>query len=242
MGPLGIISGTLSLGQTPLEGLREELVETDFGHALLFVSQRAVFLPRHGTDPESHILPHAINHRANMAAMQDQGVSEIIAFHSTGSLRPDLKPGRLVVPEDFICLSATPSVFSSKPMHVTPALSREVRRGLLDAARECGAEPEDGGIYWQTAGPRLETRAEIRLISKFADVVGMTMANEAVVANELDMQYASLCSVDNFAHGLVENPLAMEEILENARRNQELIARIMQRYIDNRASSGRRRD
>jgi purine nucleoside phosphorylase len=232
---LGIISGTLNLGQTPLTSMREEFCETDFGHALVFVSDRAVFLPRHGVDPDNHILPHAINHRANMAALRDLGVSEVISFNSTGSLKPSLKPGCLVVPDDFIFLSATPTVFSAKPMHITPALDREVRQRLLRAASECGVDPVNGGVYWQTVGPRLETRAEVRLLAQFADIVGMTMASEAAIANELDMQYASLCSVDNYAHGLVDQPLAMEEIIENARRNRDLIIRIMERYLENRS-------
>ena len=232
---LGIISGTLNLGQSPLPGMRKEFCETDFGCALLFVSDQAVFLPRHGNDPENHILPHAINHKANMVALRDHGVSEVISFNSTGSLKPHLKPGGIVVPDDFIFLSATPTVFSAKPMHITPALDPEVRQRLLQAAGECGADPVDGGVYWQTVGPRLETRAEVRFLAQFADIVGMTMASEAAIANELDMHYASLCSVDNYANGLVERPLTMAEIMENARRSRDLIIRIMQQYLENRS-------
>lgn len=236
MEPLGIISGTISMGRVPIEGLREKFCETDFGHAVVWASDEAVFVPRHGTDPDNHILPHLINCRANMVALQDLGVSEVIAVNSTGSLNVDLKPGMIVIPDDFICLSASPTVFSFKPMHITPALSPGVRMKLLKAARDCGAETADGGVYWQTAGPRLETRAEIRLMSRFADLVGMTMANEAVIANELDMRYASLCSVDNFAHGLVDNPLELEEILANAQRNQELVMKIIRTYVETRRS------
>ncbi len=90
----------------------------------------------------------------------------------------------------------------------------------------------DGGIYWQTAGPRLETRAEIAMMAQFADLVGMTMASEAIIAQELDMPYASLCSVDNFAHGIGDTQLSMEEITLHARRNAETILRILNCYLD----------
>lgn len=236
MEPLGIISGTINMGQVPIDGLQEKFCETDFGHAVVWASDEVVFVPRHGTDPENHILPHLVNYRANMTALQDFGVSEVIALNSTGSLKIDLKPGMIVVPDDFICLTAISSVFSVRPMHVTPALDRGVRIKLLKAARDCGAPTQDGGVYWQTIGPRLETRAEIRLMSHFADLVGMTMANEAVVANELDMRYASLCSVDNFANGVTADPLKMEEISANAQRNKELIMKIIRTYIENRRS------
>ena len=96
---------------------------------------------------------------------------------------------------------------------------------MLDAARDCRLDCIDGGIYWQTAGPRFETRAEIAMISRFADLVGMTMASEAVIAQELEIPYASLCSVDNFAHGLVKKPLTVEEVLGPREQNAESILR-----------------
>ena len=234
MKPLGIISGTLNLGQAPVEGLREVFCETDFGPAQLFVSDQVVYLPRHGADPHNHILPHMINQRANLVAMQAMGVSEIIGINSTGSLKAHLKPGMLVVPDDYMVLSAIPSIFANKAVHITPALDQAVRQRLLAAAGKCGAEAVNGGVYWQTAGPRLETRAEIRFMSQYADLAGMTMASEAITANELTVPYASLCSVDNFAHGLIDNALTQDEILENSRKNRDLIGRIIRCYIENR--------
>ena len=74
---------------------------------------------------------------------------------------------------------------------------------MLDAwAGERRSAPRDGGVYWQTIGPRFETPAEIRLIAAHADVVGMTIASECVVAGELGLAYAALCVVDNLANGL----------------------------------------
>ena len=68
----------------------------------------------------------------------------------------------------------------------------------------------DGGVYWQAIGPRFETPAEIRLIAAHADVVGMTVASECVVAGELGLDYAALCVVDNLANGLGEAALSAE--------------------------------
>ena len=65
----------------------------------------------------------------------------------------------------------------------------------------------DGGVYWQAFGPRFETPAEIRLIAQYADVVGMTMASECIVAGELGLSYAAVCIVDNLANGLGDQPL-----------------------------------
>jgi 5'-methylthioadenosine phosphorylase len=233
MKSLGIISGTIFMqSKRILADLREETVETPFGPASLFRSDGIVFIPRHGKDPRRHILPHLVNHRANLHAMKNLGVGEILGVNSTGSLKRRLKPGMLVVPDDYLMPTPGPTVISEKPVHIVPALNADVRRKCLEAARECAVEAIDGGIYWQTAGPRLETRAEIAMMSQFADLVGMTMASEAIVAQELELPYASLCSVDNYAHGIEDKELTMEKILWHARRNTETILQILTRYLE----------
>lgn len=232
MKPLGIISGTVFLqGKGIFADLREEEVETPFGRALVFRSAGIVFIPRHGKDPNRHILPHLINHQVNLQAMKDLGVREIVGVNSTGSLKRRMKPGMLVIPDDYLMPTAGPTIVREKPVHIAPVLDAEARRRWLDTARECAIEVIDGGIYWQTAGPRLETRAEIAMMSRFADLVGMTMASEAIISQELEIPYASLCSVDNYAHGIEDEELTTENIFRHARRNAETILRILTHYL-----------
>jgi 5'-methylthioadenosine phosphorylase len=231
MKSLGIISGTLFMqGKGIFADLREEAVDTQFGNASVFCSGEVAFIPRHGKDPHRHVLPHLINHRANIQALKNLGVGEILGVNSTGSLKMRLKPGMLVVPDDYIMPTPGPTVILEKPVHITPSLNAGVRRKCLLAARECAIDVVDGGIYWQAAGPRLETRAEVAMMSQFADLVGMTMAGEAIIAQELELPYASLCSVDNYAHGLEDKELTMEKILWHARRNAETILQVLNRY------------
>jgi 5'-methylthioadenosine phosphorylase len=230
---LGIISGTLSLrGKGLVEGLEPKTVENEFGEAVVFVGDVIGFIARHGNDPNRHILPHLVNHQANLKALKDLGIDEVIAVNSTGSLKKRIKPGMLVVPDDFMVPAGGPTVFREKPVHITPRLSEEVRRRWIEAAHGCDIEVVNGGVYWETRGPRLETRAEIAMMSQYADVIGMTMASEAVIAQELDMAYGSLCSVDNYAHGLEDKELTMEKILWHARRNAEAIVKIISRYVE----------
>jgi len=80
-----------------------------------------------------------------------------------------------------------------------------------------------GGIYIQTQGPRLETKAEIDMLKRFGDVVGMTMASEVTLCLEYGIPYASICSIDNYCHGIAKVPLTMEEIQENVRKNLQYI-------------------
>jgi len=235
MEPLGIISGTVPLqGEKIFGNLKKRNLDTEYGKVLVFLSDTIAFIPRHGSDPGHYILPHLINHQANMKALKDLGIREVMGVNSTGSLKKKLKPGMIVVPDDFITLPGTPTAIHGRPLHITPGLNDEVRRQWLEAARDCKINVIDGGVYWQTTGPRFETMAEIRMMSRFADLVGMTMASEAVIAQELELSYAALCSVDNYGHGLVEKPLTIEEIVQNARRNTEAIMKIVSRYIERR--------
>jgi len=232
---LGIIAGTVFREKSEVfASLTERMMENEFGQATVFLSDTVAFIPRHGKDRRCYILPHLINHQANLKALKDLGVREVIGINSTGSLKRGLKPGTLVVPHDFIMLSGTPTIFSGKPIHIAPTLSENLRQRLIETAVECGFDVVREGIYWQTRGPRLETKAEIAMMSQFADLVGMTMASEAVVAKELAISYAALCSVDNYSHGLGERELTMEEISQHSSRNAEAMIEIIAKYMERR--------
>ena len=233
MARLGIISGTILLRESGIiDQAEERQLNTTFGQATVTVTDRVVFIPRHGPETGPYILPHRINHAANFCALQALGVAEVIAVNSTGSVNRTMKPGTFVIPDDFIMLYPGPTVFQDKPIHITPSLNEKIRQQLLEAGRDCGFTVFDGGVYWQTVGPRFETKAEIRYMSRFADLVGMTMASEAIVAKELGISYASLCSVDNYAHGIVDDPLSLDQVLEQARQNTTGVIKIVRCYLE----------
>ncbi|MGP8152865.1 MAG: MTAP family purine nucleoside phosphorylase [Smithella sp.] len=232
MGILGVISTRLVMERCDLyKNSSLKFVENEFGKASVFTTDKFALILRHSNDPHNHILPHLINYRANLKALQDIGVTEIVSINSTGSLKKDLRPGMIVVPDDFITLTATPTIYKNRPVHITPSLNEKVRQKIIKAALKNDLPVIEKGTYWQTQGPRLETKAEIKMMANFADIVGMTMANEAVVALELDMPYACACSIDNFGNGLVDEPLGMEEILEGTRKNADLMIQLLKSYL-----------
>ena len=228
---LGLIAGTVFYGQDIFADARREEMDTPFGRALLLVNDRAVYVARHGLEPDHYILPHEINHRANLHALKAMGVSEVLSVNSTGSLSRSIGPGSIVVPDDFISLFQVITVAHHAPLHVTPALSLKMRRRILEAATAADVPVMDGGVYWQSPGPRLETRAEVNLIRHFATVVGMTMGSEACLAVELGLEYAGLCSVDNYAHGLDKPPVTEEQIREGARANSQRILAVVKKLL-----------
>ena len=232
MGLLGVISTTLVMERSDLlKKSAARLMKNEFGQASVVLTDKIALILRHGNDPNNHILPHLINHRANLKALKDIGVTEIVGINSTGSLKKDLRPGMIVVPDDFITLTITPTIYQNSTVHITPSLNEKVRQKIIKAALNCNLQVVKEGTYWQTQGPRLETKAEVKMMATFADIVGMTMANEAVIALELDLPYASACSIDNFGNGILDEPLRMEEILAGTRKNADLMIKLLESYL-----------
>ncbi len=199
MGRLGVILGSNAAGPGG-----EEIVAAA-GHS------DAVVLERHGSS--AYVLPHSIDHRANLRSLVAGGCDRVLAICSVGSLDADLGVGSLVCPHDFIALQVTVTTFEDARGHATRGFDDAWRSEVLSAWEAGGAGPlRDGGVYWQTNGPRFETPAEIGLIAAHADLVGMTMASECIVASELGLPYAAVCVVDNLANGIAAEPLSTAEL------------------------------
>lgn len=221
---LGIIGGTSLLFST-LPNLKTQQVATPFGSAELLVGDSIVMLMRH----QYNRPPHRINFRANLAAMAITGVDHIVAFGSSGSLKVEIPPGSLLIPTDYVSMTDIPSIHDHAIEHVRPELSETLVRslaGLVPAARF-------GGVYIQTRGPRIETIAEVKALAGFADVVGMTVASEATLACELGMDFAALCTIENYANGLGNEVLTYEHMLEIARKHRDRNEQIVNTIIKN---------
>lgn len=220
MGRLAVILGSNALGPGGAE------------IAAAAAEHGAAIVQRHDSS-EDYVLPHQIDHATNLRGIAEQGCDRVLAIASVGSLRPELPVGSLVCPDDFIALHLGYSVFGDQRAHTAPAFSERWRAEVIEAWETGGQAPHDGGVYWQTVGPRFETPAEIRMIAAHADVVGMTVATECIVAGELGLDYAALCMVDNLANGLGEGALSVAEMeadrVANASRLRDGLAAVLPR-------------
>jgi 5'-methylthioadenosine phosphorylase len=188
----------------------------------------AVYLQRHGAD--GYVLPHRIDHLANMRSLAQVGCDRVLALGSAGGLHRELVPGTFVCPDDFIALDAGPAAVEDERAHSVPGFDPDWRRRVLLAWRDrVGSEIVDAGAYWQTRGPRLETPAEIRVMAPHAQLVGMTIASECIAACALGLSYAALCVVENFANGVGERELTVEELLAGRAANREAVAEALER-------------
>jgi 5'-methylthioadenosine phosphorylase len=193
----------------------------------------AAIVQRHGAAGEPYVLPHRIDHEGNLRPLLEQGCDRVLAIGSVGSLRTELGVGSLVCPDDFIAPHLGLSVYDDERGHTAPGFDPLWRAEVLEAWKTGGQAPRDGGVYWQTVGPRFETPAEIRMMAPHADVVGMTIAAECILAGELGLDYAALCVVDNLANGLALEPIsvaAMEaDRVANAARLRDGLAAVLPR-------------
>ncbi len=195
--------------------------------------ERLAFLPRHG--PGHALPPHRINYRANLWALGERGVRQIIAVNAVGGIDERLAPLALAVPEQLIdYTSGREHSFAEGGEHgvrhvdFTAPYDAALRRRIVAAAARADEPLIDGGIYGCTNGPRLETAAEIRrLRDDGCTMVGMTGMPEAALARELDIGYACLALVVNRAAGLGDERLDMRQIVANLERGIVRVRRLL---------------
>lgn len=212
----------------------EKTMETAYGLVTAKITEKWLVICRSGYGG-SYLMPHEYNTPASLAALKDFGLEEVVGVHSSGSLRPSLTPGSLVIPDDWINFSSPATTISGQRRYLTPGFSRRVRQKLAAAAWQAEVRFENGGIYWQTSGPRLETKAEIKVMSNFADLVGMGMADEANLAQEMGLEYGAICSVDNYANGLGSPALTDDVIREQSLKNSVAVSRLLNKYTSSSA-------
>jgi purine nucleoside phosphorylase len=225
MGRLAVVLGSNATGPGS-----ERLADAVAGHG-------AETLRRHGEDSGPYVPPHRIDHEANLLRLREAGCDRVLAICSVGSLKEEIAVGSLVCPDDFIALQLGITAFDDARGHIPPGFDREWRARVLGASgAELGGDAlRDGGVYWQTTGPRFETPAEIGLLAAHADLVGMTMASECVLAGELGLSYAAICAVDNLANGIGAAPLSLEALeadrAENAARLADLLEALLPELV-----------
>jgi 5'-methylthioinosine phosphorylase len=236
---LGVIGGT---GFDQLEGyevIDEHPVSTPFGECSRPIqegrlgSARIFFLQRHGAPMA--LPPHLINYRANVWAMRSLGVDALVGVNAVGGISPGLQPGRLVVPDQIIDYTwGREHTFddgaSGQLLHIdfTEPYDRDLRMGLLEAARSLEIPHVETGVHGVMQGPRLESAAEIqRMARDGCDVVGMTGMPEASLARECGLRYACVCMVVNAAAGLDDKPLTLDFMRRIIARESSTAARLL---------------
>lgn len=238
-----IIGGTGLTEYPELQITHEKTVTTELGAPsapLVFGEIRGhqvVFLARHG---HPHKLPpHKVNYRANLLALKEAGVDEIIAVNAVGGITEAMDAEVLCVPDQIIDYTHGredtffDGVFRDlEHVDFSYPYDESMRQRLISAAATGSLDVVSGGVYAATQGPRLESIAEIaRLERDGCDLVGMTGMPEAVLARELEIPYACVSLVVNKAAGKSDGIITMDEIVAAIEGGMEKVKRLIAQYL-----------
>jgi 5'-methylthioadenosine phosphorylase len=233
---IGIIGGTGLYDPKLLKNAEEVMLKTPYGSPSDAITvgemegKRVAFLPRHGK--KHTIRPTDVNSRANIAALKKLGVQHIMASSTVGSLREEYKPGDLVFVDQFIDRTTRreQSFYSeNKVCHISVAdpMCPDLRKTLIEVAREAKIKAHSTGTYVCIEGPRFSTKAESRMFRSWgADVVGMTLVPECVLAREAEICYASVAMVTDY-DVWKDHPVCVDDIIKTMKANIENVKKIV---------------
>ncbi len=238
---LGVIGGSGLYDIPGLEITGAEKIATPYGDPSdvyrigKIAGTEVAFLPRHGT--MHHIQPHKINYRANIWGFRELGVRKILSVGASGGISGSMEPGGVAVPDQIIDMtSGRHSTFyeDDEVVHIdfTEPFCTDLRERIFAASEKEGISIIGKGTYICSNGPRLETAAEIRAFAILgADMVGMTGMPEAVLARELELCFACISVITNYAAGISGKKLTATEVVESMKASTEKIKVLLKAFF-----------
>lgn len=240
----GIIGGS---GLYAIEGIsqvEEKTIDTPFGKPSdsfitgMLEGKEVVFLPRHGRGHK--LLPGEINFRANIWGMKSLGVTHLISVSAVGSLRKEIEPGHIVIPDQFIDRTKDrPSTFFGEGIvaHIQfgDPICKHLSQGVADSAKNVGAKHHHGGTYLCMEGPAFSTRAESNMYRQWgASIIGMTNLQEAKLAREAEICFATMAlSTDYDCWHEEEEEVSVDAVLAVMSKNVSTSKAILKDCIKN---------
>jgi 5'-methylthioadenosine phosphorylase len=233
---IGIIGGTGLYDPRLLKGIQEVEINTPYGAPSdLFTigelgGRCVAFLARHGR--KHTIRPTEVNSRANMYAFKKLGVQRVLAVSTVGSLKEEYKPGQLAFVDQFIdrTTKREQSFYTQdKVCHISVAdpMCTQIRKSLILVAKKAGIEAHSNATYVCIEGPRFSTRAESRLFQMWgADVVGMTLVPECVLAREAELCYATTAMITDY-DCWKDHAVSTDDIVKTMRANVEKVKQLL---------------
>ena len=218
---------------TPWGNPSDDILKTKYNNKEIY------FLPRHGRG--HNISPSKINFRANIDALKQLGVTDIVSISAVGSLKKDLSPGKFVIVDQFIDRTfARSKTFFDDEIVAHVSMAHPTSNGLMNSCEEAikkeKIEYQRGGTYIVMKGPQFSTLAESNLYRSWnADVIGMTNMPEAKLAREAEIRYASVSMVTDFDcwhpdHENVDVQQVIKVLLENAEKAKRMIKNIINNF------------
>ena len=243
---IGIITGTGTYALPGFEGGGPEPVATPWGDALVsrgtFADVEVLHVSRHEAGHAR--LSSAVAHRANIAALAQEGATAVLAVTVCGAVDPTVELGSIVCFDDLHFLANRLGDGELCTFYPEPGdprrghwifedpFSPDLRRALLEGAAEAGVEVRDGGCYGHVDGPRFNTKAEIRSLALAGvTAVSQTAGPETVLAGEAELPFALIGYATDYANGVQPEPTPVERLLELIAASTETFARVLEAAV-----------
>ena len=247
---LAIIGGSGLYNIEGLSNVESLKIKTPWGNPsdeltkALFKSKEVIFLPRHGRG--HFISPTKINFRANIDALKQLGVTDIVSISAVGSLKEELEPGMFVIVDQFIDRTfARNKTFFDEDIVAHVSMAKPTSEGLMNACEESikseNIQYKKGATYLVMEGPQFSTLAESNLYRTWgADVIGMTNMPEAKLAREAEIRYASISMITDFDcwhpdHDNVDVKQIIETLSQNSSNAKKVVKNLImdfEKFID----------
>ena len=220
---------------TPWGKPSDQILKTNYDNKEVY------FLPRHG---KGHFIsPSNINFKANIDALKQLGVTDIVSVSAVGSLKEDLSPGKFVIVDQFIDRTFTrKKTFFDEEIVAHVSMAHPTSEGLMNACEEAikkeKIEYQRGGTYVVMEGPQFSTLAESNLYRSWkADVIGMTNMPEAKLAREAEIRYCTVAMVTDYDcwhsdHDEVDVSMVIKTLMKNASNAQNMIKEVIKTFKD----------
>ncbi len=223
---IAFIAGTSIKNSKLFESWTPDWIETSYGIVEFLKKGNTIIINRHS---RKNLPPHNINYHGNISALAHLGYTDVISINSVGSLKHHLRPGSIVSCSDYVCLQQSPKTFYNDKMG---GVKSGISNNLLPDKQSCGMIDRTHRVYVQMAGPRFETKAEVRVIKSWGDVVGMTAAHEADLCGELGINYNSLAIIDNYANDINDEEINFDKFDKLVLTNQLKVDRLLTRLLE----------
>lgn len=227
---VAFISGTSIVNSTLFSSWDVKTVETVHGPVTYKTKGEFTLINRHGY--ASPLPPHSINYHANIRSLAALGYRDIVSLNSVGSLKRELPPGTLVSCGDYVCLQDGPKTFFDNELKGgAPGIANNLIPRLIEQLAPAFTILP-GKTYVQMRGPRFETKAEIKIVQHWGDVIGMTAAHEADLCSEIGLNYNSLAVIDNYANGLEGTHIDFGKFKDLVKENQAKVNALFARMLE----------
>lgn len=245
---IAIIGGSGVYDPKIFKEAKEIKIKTPFGFPSSpieigkFFGKRVAFLARHGK--KHQFPPHKVPQKANIWALKKIGIERIIGLCAAGSLKKNFKPGEIVICDQFVDFTkkreytfydGSGNSPQAGGVHVSLAepFCPELRNLFYQETKKLKIPVRQKGIYWCIEGPRFSTRAESKFFRNFADIIGMTLIPEVILARELEICYLSLATITDWDVWKIGREVSAEEVVKTMKSNLIKTQKILKAAIPN---------